>query len=73
MRFPLSEMVNKRNRRSWRLTTPSPDREVSETRVDSSETGDIPLTNSNLNVRESLGEPNLENQLKEPSQISNKI
>ena len=66
-------MGNKRNRTSRRLTTPSPDREVSDTRVDSSETGDIPLTNSNLNVQETLGEPNLENQLREPSQISNEI
>ena len=78
MRFPLSEMVNKRNRRSRRLTTPSPDREVSDARVDSSETGDILLTNSdcssdNLNIQESLSEPYLENQLREPSQISNEI
>ena len=31
------------------------------------------MNNSNLNVQESLGEPNLENQLKEPSQISDEI
>ena len=64
-------MENKRNRRSRRLATPSPDREVRETRIDSSESGNI--TNSNLNVQESLGEPNLENQLREPSQISDEI
>ena len=46
---------------------------MSETRVGSSETGNITLTNSNLNVQESLGEPNLENQLREPSQISDEI
>ena len=46
---------------------------MSETRVDSSETGNITLTNSNLNVQENLSEPNLENQLREPSQISDEI
>ena len=66
-------MGNKRNRRSRILATPSPDREVRETRIDSSESGNITLTNSNLNVQESLGEPNLENQLREPSQISDEI
>ena len=66
-------MRNKRSRRSRRLGTPSPEREVSETRVGSSETGNITLTNSNLNVQESLGEPNFENQLRELSQISDEI
>ena len=56
-----------------RLATPSPEREVSETRVDFSETGNITLTNSNLTVQENLSEPNLENQLREPSQISDEI
>ena len=63
-------MGNKRNRRSRRLATPSPSREMSETRVDSTETGNMALTNSQLNVQESLDEPNLESQLREPSQIS---
>ena len=58
-------MGNKRSRRSKRLATPSPEREVSETRVDSPETGNKTLTNFNLNVQESLGKPNLENQQKE--------
>ena len=66
-------MGNERNRRSRRLATPSPDRESSETRVDSPETGNITSTNSNLNVQESSGEPNFENQLREISQISDKI
>ena len=66
-------MGNKRSRRSRRLATPSIERETSETRIDSSETGNITLTNSNLNVQENLGEPNLENQLREPSQISDEI
>ena len=71
--FPLREMGNKRNRRSRRLATPSPEREVNETRGDSPETGNITLTNSNLNAQESLGELNLENQLREPSQISDEM
>ena len=66
-------MGKKRSRRSSRLATPSPEREVSETRFDSPETGDITLTNSNLIVRESLRVPNLENQLRKPSQISDEI
>ena len=66
-------MGNKRSRRSRRLATPSPNREVSETRVDSPETGNMTSTNSNLNVQENLGEPNLENQLRQPSQISDEI
>ena len=66
-------MGDKRNRRSRRLTTPSHERKVSETRVDSSETGNITLTNPNLDVQESLGEPNLESELREPSQISDEI
>ena len=66
-------MGNKRNRRSRRLATPSPDKEVRETRIDSSESGNIISTKSNLNVQQSLGEPNLENQLREPSQISDEI
>ena len=40
----------KRNQRSRRLATPSPEREVSETRVDSLETGNITLTSSKLIV-----------------------
>ena len=66
-------MGNKRSRRSRRLATPSPERETSETIVDSPGTGNITLTNSNLNVQESLGGLNSENQLREPSQISDEI
>ena len=46
---------------------------MSEIRVGSPETGNMTLTNSNLKVQESLVEPNLENQLREPSQISDEI
>ena len=66
-------MGNKRNRRSRRLATPSPGREMSETRVDSPETGNMTLTNSNLNVQGSLGELTLENQLREHSQFSDEM
>ena len=66
-------MGSKRRRRSRRLATPSLDREANETRVDSPETGIITLTNFNTYVQESLGELNLENQLKEPVQISDEI
>ena len=66
-------MGNKRSRRSRRLATSSPDRETSETRVGSPETGNIILTDSNSNFQENLSEFNLENQLREPSQISDEI
>ena len=66
-------MGNKRNRRSRRLETPSPEREENRTRVDSPETGNMTLTNSNLNVDENLGGPNLGNQLVEQSQASSEI
>ena len=66
-------MGNKRNRRSRRLATPSLNRETSETRADSPETGNLTLTNSNLIIQKYLGKPNLENQQKEPSQISDEI
>ena len=66
-------MGNKRSRRSRRLETPSPEREENRTKVDSPETGNITLTNSNLNVDENLGGLNLRNQLVEPSQTSSEI
>ena len=66
-------MGNKRNRRSRRLETPSPEREENRIRVDSSETGNMTLTNSNLNVDENLGGLNLGNQLVAPSQASSEI
>ena len=66
-------MGNKSNRRSRSLGTPFPDRETSGTRVDSPETGEKTLTGSNLIVREIFGEPNLRNQLREPSQIRDEL
>ena len=66
-------MGNKRNRRSRRLETPSPEREGNRTRVDSPETGNMTLTNSNSNVDENLGGLNLGSQLVEPSQTTSEI
>ena len=66
-------MGKKRNRRSRRLETPSPQREIGNTQVESPHTGNETLTNFNTVVQDSLGETNPEYQLIEPSQISNEI
>ena len=66
-------MGNKRNRRSRRLETPSPEREVEVTQVGIPITGNETLTNSNTVVQENLGENNSEGQLIEPSVVSNEI
>ena len=66
-------MGNKRSRRSRRLATPSPDRELGETQVETPNPGNMTLTNSNVNVQEGLGENNSEDQLIEPSVVSNEI
>ena len=66
-------MGNKRNRRSRRLETPSPERETSNTQAETSYSGNETLTNNNAVVQENLGENNCGNQLAEPSQISNDI
>ena len=66
-------MGNRRNRRSRRLETPSPDREVEVTQIGTPITGNETLTNVNTVVQRDLGEDNLENQFTEASQISNEI
>ena len=66
-------MGNKRNRRCRKLETLSPEREVNNTQVEAPNTGNETFTNFNVNVQESLGDGNSENQLTEPSQISNEI
>ena len=63
-------MGNNRNRRSGRLETPSPSREEN---VETPNAGNITLTNSNSVDQENLGPNILENQLTEPSLISNEI
>ena len=66
-------MWNKRNRRSRRLETPSPERKLERTQVETSNTGSEILTNLNTVVQENVSENNSENQLTEPSQLSNEI
>ena len=66
-------MGNKRNRRSRRLETPSPEREIERTQVETFITGNETLTNFNKVVQENLGENNSENQFTEPSQFSNEM
>ena len=48
-------MGNRRNRRSRRLETPSPDREVEVTQVGTPITGNETLTNTNTVIQEDLG------------------
>ena len=66
-------MGNKINRRSRRLATPSPDRELSETQVETPNPGNVTLTNSIVNVQEGLGENSSINQLTEPSLLNSEI
>ena len=66
-------MGNKRNRKSRRLETPSPEREIERTQVETFITGNETLTNFNTVVQENLGENNSENQLTEPSQFSSEM
>ena len=66
-------MGNKRNRRSRRLATPSPDRELSETHVETPNPGNATLTNSNVNVQEGLGDNSSINHLTEPSLLNSEI
>ena len=66
-------MGNRRNRRSRRLETPSPERETSEVRIETPSQGNETLTNGNLQSQESLSETDLRHRLVEPSQVSNEI
>ena len=66
-------MGSRRNRRSRRLETPSPERSVERTQVETPNTGNITLTNPDTVVQENLGENNIGEQLVEPSQISTEI
>ena len=66
-------MGNRRNRRSRRLETPSPDRDAERTQVEFPNTGNETLTNFNAVVQESLGENASGIQMVEPSQISTEI
>ena len=66
-------MGNRRNRRSRRLETPSPERETSEVRIETPSQGNETLTNVNLQSQESLGDTDLRPRLVETSQVSNEI
>ena len=66
-------MGNRRNRRSRRLETPSPNREVEVTQVGTPMTGIETLTNVITVIQGELGENNLEDPFTESSQISNEI
>ena len=63
-------MGNRRNRRSGSLETPSPERETSDTQIETFNSN-ATLTNSNVIVQEVLRDRNSQNQLTETSQISN--
>ena len=69
----MSELGNKRNRRSRRLGTPSPDGKLSETRIETPDPCNLTLTISNFRAQENLGCSKSENQLTELGQISNEI
>ena len=66
-------MGNKRNRRSRRLETPSPERETERIQAETPISGNVTLTNNNTVIQSNSGENNSENILTEPSQISNEI
>ena len=66
-------MGNKSNRRSRRLETPSPDRELSEAQVETPMQGNETLTNVSTVIQGPLGENENRSSLIEPSQISNEI
>ena len=63
----------RRNRRSRRLETPSPERSAERTQIETPNTGNITLTNPDTGVQERLGEGNSGGQLFEPSQIGTEI
>ena len=65
-------MGNKIKRRSSRLETTSPERETNNTQIVTPNQGNETLTNFNVIVQEVLGDGNSEDQLTEPSLISNK-
>ena len=63
-------MGKKRNRRSRRLETPSPERETNNTQIETPSAGNDTLTNSNVIVQESLEDGASKTQLMELSVIS---
>ena len=66
-------MGNKRNRRSRRLGTPSPERSLTEVQVETPPQGNDTLVNVDSNVQGDLDNFELRFQLIEPSQLSTEI
>ena len=66
-------MGNKRNRRSRRLGTPSPERSLTEVQVETPTQGNDTLVNVDPNIQDNLDNFELGSQLIEPSQLSNEI
>ena len=66
-------MGNRRNRRSRKMETPSPERELEKTQVETSVTGKEISTKLNTFVQGNSSENISENQLTEPSQFCNEI
>ena len=66
-------MGYKRNRRFRRHKTLSPDRDLSETQVETPMRGNEILTNVSTVIQEPLGKNESRSQLIEPSQVSNEI
>ena len=64
-------MGNKRNRRSRRLETPSPDRDLSEAQAETPNQGNETSTNVNTVVEDSFSGDEIRPRLVESSQISN--
>ena len=62
-------MGNKRNRRSISLETPSPKREVDRTQVETTNAGNMTITNVNSENPRNFGDGNSESQLNEGSLI----
>ena len=65
-------MGNRWNRRSRNLETPSPDRDLGETQVDTPNQGNETSTNVDTIIQDTF-EDELRSQLTEPSQISIEI
>ena len=64
-------MGNEKNRRSRRLETPPPQREIERIQAETPISGNVTLTNINTVIQSNLGENISENILTEPSQINN--
>ena len=71
--FHLSEIGNRRNRRSRKLETPFSEKETSDMQVQTPNPGNVTSSNSNGEVQESLENKNLGPQLTEQSHIGKEL